>query len=144
MTIYVDADACPVKSIIVEIARKAKIPVHMFIDTSHELNDGYSMVTVVDKGPDSVDIALMNKFRAGDVVVTQDFGVAALALGKSGKALNQNGLIFSAENIDGLLLQRHIGQKSRRLGKNTKGPPKRSKADDENFRKALLLLIDIE
>ena len=82
MKILVDADACPVKEIIVRQAKKRGIPVVMLLDTSHILNDGYSKVITVDKGRDSVDIRLANLLEAGDIVVTQDFGVAALALGK--------------------------------------------------------------
>ena len=82
MEIYVDADACPVKEIIVREAKKRKIPVTMVIDTSHELSDGYSRIITVDKARDSVDIKLINLVSPGDLVVTQDFGVAAMALGK--------------------------------------------------------------
>ena len=133
MNILVDADACPVKGIIVRIARQYQIPVTMVIDTSHELNDGYSTVITVDKARDSVDIALINLVKAGDIVVTQDYGVAAMALGKKARAVNQNGLIYSDDNIDKLLFERHLGQKARRTGRRTSNPPKRTTADDVNF-----------
>lgn len=141
MQIYVDADACPVKKIIVDMARKQNIPVTMVIDTSHELNDGYSTIITVEKGRDSVDIALINRVLGGDIVVTQDFGVAAMALGKGARALNQNGLVFTDENIDRLLSERHIGQKIRRGGGRTKGPRKRLPEDDDKFTKALTKLL---
>lgn len=136
MQIYVDADACPVKDIIIRIARENNIPVTMIIDSSHELNDNYSTVITVEKGRDSVDLALINMVKAGDIVVTQDYGLAALVLGKSAKALNQNGLIYSNDNMDRLLLDRHIGQKIRRGGGRTKGPAKRTREDDGRFEKA--------
>ena len=74
MQILVDADACPVKQIIVQMAKQRNIPVTMLIDTSHELNDGYSRVITVDKAADSVDYALMGLLTRDDIVVTQDYG----------------------------------------------------------------------
>jgi len=140
--ILVDADACPVKGIIVSVARKYKLEVTMLIDTSHELNDGYSTIITVDKARDSVDIALINLVKAGDLVVTQDYGVAAMALGKKAKAVNQNGLIYSDDNIDGLLFERHIGQKVRRAGGRTAGFRKRTKEDDASFEKTFRSLVE--
>jgi len=145
MQILVDADACPVKQIIVRLAKQKNIPVIMLIDTSHELNDGYSTVVTVDKQADSVDYALMGLLTSEDIVVTQDFGLAAMVIGKGAKAVNQNGLIFTDANMDKLLMERHIGQKIRRGGGRTKGPSKRSKDDDARFEAAFEgLLADIE
>ncbi|NLK69134.1 MAG: YaiI/YqxD family protein [Clostridiaceae bacterium] len=141
MQILVDADACPVKQIIVRLAKKHNIPVTMLIDTSHELSDGYSTVITVDKQADSVDYALMNLLTCEDIVVTQDFGLAAMVIGKGAKAINQNGLIFTEENIDRLLFERHIGQKVRRSGGRTKGPAKRTKDDDARFEAAFESLL---
>ena len=141
MQILVDADACPVKQIIVRLAKRRRIPVTMLIDTTHELNDGYSRVITVDKQADSVDYELMRLLTHEDVVVTQDFGLAAMVLGKGAKAVNQNGLVFTDENIDKLLFERHIGKKVRKSGGKTKGPPKRSKEDDIRFESALEKLL---
>src|SRR5574344_895261 len=142
MKILVDVDACPVKRIILEEAKKRNLEVIMLIDTSHELNDGYSQVIVVDKARDSVDIKLINILEKDDVVVTQDFGVATMVLGKGARALNQNGLVFTNNNIDRLLFERFLGQKARRGGKRTGNVPKRSKEDDENFRKQLICILE--
>ena len=133
MQILVDADACPVKEIIVRMAKQRKIPVIMLIDTSHEINDGYSRVITVDKETDSVDFALIGLLATGDVVVTQDYGLAAMALGKGAKVINQNGMIYTNDNIDRLLMERHVSGKIRRGGGKTKGPAKRTKADNERF-----------
>ncbi len=141
MRILVDADACPVKEIIVRLAKKKHIPVTMLMDTSHELNDGYSHIITVDKQADSVDYALMGLLTEEDVVVTQDYGLAAMALGKGACVINQNGLIYTNDNIDKLLLERHIGGKIRRSGGKTKGPSKRTKEDDAKFEKAFELLL---
>jgi len=144
MQILVDADACPVKQIIVRLAKQKNIPVTMLIDTSHELNDGYSKVITVDKQADSVDYALMGLLTRDDIVVTQDYGLAAMALGKGASAVNQNGLIFTDMNIDRLLMERHIGQKIRRGGGRTKGPSKRTKDDDARFEAAFERLLSGE
>ncbi|MCL2153770.1 MAG: YaiI/YqxD family protein [Oscillospiraceae bacterium] len=141
MQILVDADACPVGQIIVRLAKERNIPVTMLIDTSHELSDGYSTVITVDKQADSVDYALMGLLTNEDIVVTQDFGLAAMVIGKGAKAVNQNGLVFTDKNMDRLLLERHIGQKVRRGGGRTKGPAKRSKDDDARFEAAFQQLL---
>jgi uncharacterized protein YaiI (UPF0178 family) len=143
MKILVDADACPVKEIIISIAKMHNIPVIMLIDTSHVLNDGYSEIVTVDKAKDSVDFALIKRVKAGDIVVTQDFGVAAMALTVGALALNQNGLVFTNDNMDGLLYERHISQKIRRGGGRTSNFHKRSKEDDVKFETAFLKLLDI-
>ena len=142
MQILVDADACPVKQIIVRLAKQRNIPVTMIIDTSHELNDGYSHVITVDKAADSVDYALMGLLTKDDIVITQDFGLAAMVIGKGARAVSQNGLVFTDENMDRLLMERHIGQKVRRGGGRTKGPSKRTKDDDIRFETAFERLLN--
>ncbi len=141
MRILVDADACPVKGIIVKVAKELGLSVVMFIDTSHVINDGYSEVVTVDKSRDSVDIALINRTAKGDVVVTQDYGVAAMAIPKGARAISQNGLVYTDANIDRLLFERHLGQKVRRSGGRTTGPGKRTKEDDIKFEAAFRSLL---
>ena len=117
MRVLVDADACPVKQEILRQCKARNIPVVMLIDTSHVINDGYSEVITVDKARDSVDIKLINLLKKDDIVVTQDYGVAAMALGKGAKALNQNGMVYNADNMDRLLFERYLGAKVRRADK---------------------------
>ena len=142
MKILVDADACPVKEIIVRLAKEKKVPVIMLIDTSHILNDGYSQVITVDKGRDSADIRLVNLAEPGDLVVTQDFGVAAMALAKGAKALNQNGMVYDDKNMDRLLFERALGQEVRRAGGRTGRIKKRTRADDAAFERVFLEMIE--
>ena len=137
-----DADACPVKDIILRVAKEYHVPVTLFSDTSHHLNDGYSEVVIVDKARDSADIALANRTRAGDLVVTQDYGVAAMGLSKGARAVHPGGMIFSDENIDRLLFERHLSQKVRRSGGRTRGPAKRTREDDARFERALRSLME--
>lgn len=111
MTIYIDADACPVIRIAETIAKKHSIPVTLLCDTSHLLRSDYSTVITVGEGADAVDLALINLCRRGDIVVTQDYGVAALALGKGARAIHQSGKRYTDENIDALLMERHLARK---------------------------------
>ena len=137
-----DADACPVKEIIPRMAKRRNIPVTMVIDTSHELDDGYSTVITVDKGSDSADYVITNMATSHDVVITQDYGLAAMVLAKGASAIDQNGMIYTSENIDSLLERRYVGQKIRRGGGRTKGPKKRSREDDERFKSAFVKMLD--
>ena len=142
MMIYIDADACPVTRIAEDIARKHGVPMTLLCDTNHVLASDYSQVKVIGAGADAVDIALINLCRRGDVVVTQDYGVAALALGKGARAIHQSGKWFTDDNIDGLLMDRHLAKKARRSGKqHLKGPAKRTEEDDERFAESFERLI---
>lgn len=144
MRIYVDADACPVKDIIEQAAKEYGVPVTMIIDVNHVLYSDYSEIVTVSQGADSVDLALVNRVEKGDIVVTQDYGVAALSLGKGAYAIGNSGLWYTKDNIDRLLFERFMHGKVRRAGKMGRGggPKKRTDADDENFRQSLKKLID--
>jgi len=134
VTVFVDADACPVTRLTEEISKKHGIPVMLLCDTNHVLTSDYSEVRIVGAGADAVDLALINLCKSGDIVVTQDYGVAALALGKGAKAIHQSGRWYTEENIDALLMERHLAKKARKSSKNhLKGPAKRSKEDDKRY-----------
>lgn len=140
--ILVDADACPVKQIIEEIAKQYGIEVIMFIDTSHELSSDYSKIITVCQGKDAADFAIVNMVKPNDIVVTQDYGVATMSLAKHALVLNQNGLIYTDQNIDKLLFERHIAQKIRRSGGKTSNAKKRSKENDIKFRNSFIKLCE--
>ena len=142
MKIYIDADACPVTRIAERVAKERDIPVVLLCDTNHVLNSDYSEIRVIGAGADAVDIALINLCQKGDIVVTQDYGVAALALGKGAKAIHQSGKWYTDENIDGLLMERHMAKVARRRSKNhLKGPAKRTDEDDRRFEERFRKLI---
>ncbi len=143
MRIIVDADACPTKSIIEEVAFNNNVDVVMVFDTAHQYESEYSTVIIVDKGADSVDQEILRLTRKNDIVVTQDYGLAALALAKGCKALNQNGMIYSEFNIDLLLDQRYYSAKLRKSGLRAKNQKKREVSDDSKFREALNYLISL-
>ena len=134
MMIYIDADACPVTQIAEDIARMYALPVTLLCDTNHILTSDYSAVKTIGAGADAVDLALINLCQQGDIVITQDYGVAALALGKGARAIHQSGKWYTDENIDSLLMERHLAKKARRSGKHhLKGPAKRTDEDDRRF-----------
>ncbi len=114
MKILVDADACPVVSQIESVARKHHIPVILFCDTHHILRSTYSEVKTIGAGTDAVDFALINYCCAGDIVITQDYGLAAMALGKQAYAMHYSGLQYTDENISRLLEERHMVKMARR------------------------------
>lgn len=143
VTVYVDADACPVQEIVESVAREHRVPVVLLCDTNHVLRSSYARVITVDAGRDAVDLALANLCGPGDLAVTQDYGVAALALAKGAFAIHPTGLEFTPQNIESLLAQRAMAQKARRAsGKHhMKGPAKRTAADDHRFAAALEALL---
>lgn len=135
MRIFVDADACPVIDIIERLAKKYDVPVTLLCDTNHVLASDYSEVKVIGTGADAVDYALIGLCSKGDIVVSQDYGVAAMALGKGAYAIHQSGKWYTNENIDQMLMERHLAKKARRATKKNhlKGAKKRSAQDDERF-----------
>lgn len=143
MTIYVDADACPVVKITEKCAKENKIPVVLICDTNHILTSDYSKVITIGAGADAVDFALINRCQKGDIVVTQDYGVAALALGKGAYPIHQSGKCYTNENINLMLMERHIAKEERRKSSkhHMKGPKKRTVEDDLRFQESILRLI---
>ena len=142
MHIYVDADACPVVGIVESLAEKYNIPVTLLCDTNHIIYSDYSEVITVGAGADAVDYKLINMCHKGDIVVSQDYGVAAMALVKGAYAIHQSGTWYTDENIDRMLMERHLNKKARRAShkNHISGPRKRTDADDEHFAQSLSLI----
>lgn len=139
--LLIDGDGCPVVRQAAALAKRYQAECIIFCDTAHQFSlEGVETVTV-SKGADSADFALVSRVRPGDIVVTQDYGLAALCLTKRALVLNQDGRTYTEENIDGLLYTRYIGGKVRRAGGRLKGPPKRKAEQDERFRQALEALL---
>lgn len=143
MKIFVDADACPVVDIVEDIATKYNIPVTLLCDTNHVLTSDYGEVIVVGAGADAVDYKLISICHRGDIVVTQDYGVAAMALGKGAFAIHQSGKWYTNENIDQMLMERHLNKKARRASSRNhiKGPRKRTEEDDQRFAESFEKLL---
>lgn len=143
MRILIDADGCPVVDIAIKVAKQYKIECVILCDTSHVFEkDGAKTITVT-KGADSVDFVLVNMVKNGDVVITQDYGLAAMCLSKLAVVINQDGMIYDDNNIDALLLQRHTAKKIRMAGGRLKGNPKRTIAQDIAFENKLIEILDV-
>ena len=143
MQIFIDADACPVVQIVEMVAKKYAIAVTLLCDTNHILNSEYSEVIVDSAGADAVDYKLISLCHRGDIVVSQDYGVAAMALSKAAYAIHQSGRWYTDENIDRMLMERHLNKKARRSShkNHIKEPKKRTEEDDERFAQSFEKMI---
>lgn len=143
MRIYVDADACPVTHIVEKIAKKYEITCTLICDTNHVLSSDYSEVVIVGAGTDAVDFKLISLLAKGDICVSQDYGVVAMALGKGCFAIHQSGKWYTNENIDQMLMERHLAKKARQSSKkkHLKGPSKRTPEDDKQFEESFERLV---
>ena len=142
MEIFIDADGCPVTDITIRLAGRYGIPCTIFCDTSHRMERPGAKTITVSKGADSVDFALVNRIHAGDLVVTQDYGLAAMCLSRKAIAIHQDGMIYTDDNIDGLLFFRAAAKKIRNAGGRLKGPSKRTREQDAAFAAALEKLLE--
>ena len=142
MRIIIDGDACPSISKIENLAKEYAIEVNIFVDINHFIESDYSKVIVVDSGFQSVDMYVINQAKAGDIIVSQDYGVAAICLSKKCSVINPKGYIYNESNIERMLEERHLSQKIRRSGGRTSNPKKRTKEDDLRLQCNLQKLIE--
>ena len=137
MRVFVDADACPVKEIIIEEAELQGLEVTLVSSISHfslkKLPPHVEHV-YVDSGAEAADYKIMQLIRSGDILVTQDYGLASLALAKGVIVLHHKGYLYTSENIGQLLEQRYYNAMVRKTGKRTKGPRPFKDEDREKFR----------
>lgn len=141
MKVLIDADACPVVDIAVALCRQYGKECVLLCDTAHEMRREGAQTLVFDKGADSVDFALVNRVLPGDIVITQDYGLASMCLARGARVLHQDGWEYTSDNIDALLFQRHASRQYRAAGGRTKGPSKRKDSQDQAFSAALQKLL---
>ncbi len=141
MKLLIDGDGCPVVDIAIRLCTSYGLPCLLLCDTAHEFHRAGAETLVFDKGADSVDYALVNRVQPGDIVVTQDYGLASMCLARGARVLHQDGWTYTANNIDALLLVRHDSRKRRASGAHVKGPKKRTQAQDQAFETALAALL---
>jgi uncharacterized protein YaiI (UPF0178 family) len=142
MRVFIDGDGCPVVSETVEICKKESVKCTIICDTSHEIHRDGADTVIVEKGADSADFKIVNLVSQGDVVVTQDYALAAMCLSKGARVINQNGMEYTDKNIDSLLMSRFIAKKVRNAGGRLKGPSKRTKDATEAFIKKLSEILE--
>ena len=143
MKIIIDADACPVYKQAVKIAKEFNIKCVLVCDFNHVLNLDYGEVITVDKGHDNADFKIVSILELGDMVITQDYGLATLVLAKGGFAMHHSGMIYTGENIDKLLFERFLSAKVRRSGKRTKNMKKFTDDEVEKFCNSLSNWIEL-
>lgn len=141
MKLLIDADACPVTDIAVSLCRSAGIPCVIVCDTAHWISREGATTVTIDQGADSADFAIANRVAHGDIVITQDYGLASMCLARQAKVLHQDGWEYTPWNIDALLLQRHEARKHRAAGGHMKGMQKRTRAQDQAFYTALQTML---
>lgn len=137
MRILIDADGCPVVDITVRMAKQYGAECLILCDTAHRFEKSGAKTLVFSKGADSVDFALVNLVQCGDLVITQDYGLAAMCLSRGAVVLHQDGMEYTAYNIDALLLARHTAKKIRTSGGRLRSIPKRTKEQNRLFEEAL-------
>ncbi|CEH29653.1 hypothetical protein AM501_22400 [Aneurinibacillus migulanus] len=141
--IWVDADACPVKSIILEEAKRCEVLVNYVASYNHRLSLSHPLARsiTVDAGYQSADMYIANHIRARDIVITDDYGLACLALGKECLALGTRGKEYTKDTISFLLMDRHISQQAAKAGGKRKGPRPLSNEEIDHFRQKLRKLL---
>jgi len=133
LQLLIDADACPVIDIAMNVSSQYEIKTILFCDTSHRIERENAITIIVPKGADSVDFKLVNAINKYDIVITQDYGLAAMCLAKGAFVVDQNGREMTSDNIDQLLAFRYESAKIRRAGGRTKGPKIRTEKNNIAF-----------
>lgn len=133
MRIIVDGDATPYKNEIFALSSQYQVSMYVYVDYAHLLKEALYQVIECEIGHDSVDMHILSDLQKDDLLITQDYGLAALALGKGVKVLHVSGMEITSQNIDELLLRRYIGAHQRKSGKHVKGPSKMTKEDQIYF-----------
>ena len=141
MKMMIDGDGCPVVDITIKLCREFSVPCYLLCDTAHQFSRDGAETLVFDKGADSVDFSLVNRLAPGDLVVTQDYGLASMCLAKKAIPIHQDGWVYTEYNIDALLFSRHESRKLRNAGVRMKGPRKRSARQDQAFSDCLRSLL---
>lgn len=130
--LYIDADGCPVVEETIQLAEAFDLEAVIVCDTSHFFSFDHVEVIMADKGRDASDFVLLRYLKKNDIIITQDYGLAALALAKQAIPVSANGFTYTQDNMDELLMKRHQQAKARKQGIHTYHK-KRSRADDEAF-----------
>ena len=140
-TLYIDADGCPVINQALGAASRRRVPSFLICDTAHVFSRRGAETITVDKGADSADFAIVKRLNPGDLVITQDYGLAALCLSRGAKVIDQNGMRYTPENIGGLLESRAEAARVRRSGGRLKGPARRTAQQNEAFMTAFQAMV---
>ncbi len=142
MQIFVDADGCPVVDIAIKIAKELDLHIVVVKNYAVHIENEYAEIITVDISSDSADYYIANRMGKGDILVTQDHGLAAMCLAKGAICINQNGLVINDENIDGILNRRHINKELRRKQGIYSKFKKRNPSADKDFEMSLRRIVE--
>jgi uncharacterized protein YaiI (UPF0178 family) len=142
MQIWIDGDGCPVVNITIQEAKKRALPVTVVKNFAVQVKDDYANVVTVDISRDAADFYIVNHIKAGDLVISQDYGLCAMVLSKKGLCLNQNGRIITKDNIDMILDTRHHARVERQKNKKYTKFKKRDKEQDEAYLQVLQSILN--
>jgi hypothetical protein len=138
MVVYLDADGMPFRDVVTDCARRFSVTVVAVTDRAHEIAPEEHLVHVtVDSGRDAVDFAIVNRVRKGDVVVTQDLGLASLVLHKGAVVISPRGHLYREKSMDRQLYVRWLHRKIRAAGGKVRGPRRLSHVERDRFRRLL-------
>lgn len=146
MKLFIDGDGSPVKDVAIAVANTFGVPVVVVTSFDHYSTKDYGgkvQFIYVDQGADAADYRIVQLIQPGDLLITQDYGLAALVLPKGVRVLHHLGYEYTKESIDGLLEQRYFSGKIRKSGGHTKGPKPFTKADSETFKETLTALLSL-
>jgi uncharacterized protein YaiI (UPF0178 family) len=135
-TIFIDADACPVKEEVYRVARRTGCAVHVVANSFIRVPPDVRL-TVVDAGPDIADDWIAERMQPGDIVITNDIPLADRTLKAGGAALGATGEAFTESSIGAALAQRELMEHLRSFGEGGGGPKPFSQADRTRFLSAL-------
>lgn len=142
MHVYIDADGCPVVDLTIEICKKYNLDCTIVADSAHNIIRKYATTLAVPKGTDSADFKIVNLILKNDIVITQDYGLAAMCMAKHAQVINQDGLLYTQENIDGLLFYRNEARKLRTAKKRSPHMKKRTQEQNKQFELSFCTLIN--
>lgn len=144
-TLFIDADACPVTREAIGVARSRGWGVIIVANSTQNLDRYASRSGVeavqVSGGRDAADFAIVERLATGDAVVTQDIGLAAMAIGRGAGAIGPRGRIYHLATIDADLMIRHEEARLRRAGGRHRGPAPFTGEDREHFSEQLEYLL---
>ncbi|KAF1300976.1 MULTISPECIES: YaiI/YqxD family protein [Enterococcus] len=147
MRLVIDGDGSPVKEEVIQLGREYDLPVLIVTSVDHYTRKEYPdfvQFIYVDKGADRADYRIVKEIQPGDVVVTQDYGLASLVLGKKAHVFHHSGKEYQIETIDELLMQRYLGAQIRKAGKRTKGPKPFTLEDRQHFKQQLSQFLQLK
>ena len=136
--VYVDGDACPVKSEVLKVAQRHALHVTLVAGAWMRVPDQERVrLEVVSAGFDAADDWIAERIAAGDIVVTADIPLAARCLAKGARAIGTTGRPFTEDNIGDAMATRTLLADLRGAGEQTRGPAPFDPRDRSRFLQAL-------